>query len=103
MWDLLWKKRHWGSSFSFGGGFLHTVACIIKIIRTASLTTTLKGVYFIYILLPLHVLPLLAIFRRNIQLFQEATLPTTDPLFCVIRSYFYMLGKFCRCLFNVRL
>jgi hypothetical protein len=44
---------------------------------------------------------LLAIFRWNIQLFQEATLPTTDPLFCVIRSYFYMLGKICRCLFNV--
>jgi hypothetical protein len=46
--------------------------------------------------------PLLAIFKQNAQLFQEATSLTTDPLFCVITSYLlYMFGKFCRCLFNI--
>jgi hypothetical protein len=37
--------------------------------------------------------PLLVIFRRTTQLFQEATLPTTDPLFCVIGLIFICLAN----------
>jgi hypothetical protein len=46
--------------------------------------------------------PLLAIFRRNTHLFLEVISPTTDPLFRIIRFYFNILGKFCRCPLNVR-
>jgi hypothetical protein len=42
--------------------------CILsRLLEEQSLATTLKGVYFIYILLLLHVLALLAIFRWNTQ------------------------------------
>jgi hypothetical protein len=39
--------------------------------------------------------PLLAIFMRNTQLFQEAALPTTDPLFYAVGPIFIRLFLWC--------
>jgi hypothetical protein len=39
---------------------------------------------------------LLAIFKWNTQLFLEVISATVDLLFCIIRLYFNLLGKFCR-------
>jgi hypothetical protein len=85
-------------------GFCIMLCILSRLLEEPSLTTTLKDVYFIYILLPLHVSALVGHLQaENTQLFQEATSPTTDPLFCVIRSNFYMLVKFCHCQFTVHL
>jgi hypothetical protein len=67
-----------------------------RLLEEPSLATTLQRVYLtFYIFLRLHVRPLLAIFMRNTQLFYEVTSLTTDPLFCVIRSYLlHMFGKY---------
>jgi hypothetical protein len=67
------------------------VYTFFRLIEVPPLATTLKGVYFIYILLPLHVSVPVGHLQADTQLFQEDTLPTTDPCFVLLGPIFICL------------
>jgi hypothetical protein len=56
----------------------------VKVIGSAVPCNNPLKCLFIYICYRYMFRPLLAIFRRNIQLLLEVIAPTTDPLFCVL-------------------
>jgi hypothetical protein len=63
-------------------GYCHLKSNIyrgLRLLEELSFATTLQGVLFIFCRYMFR--PLLAIFRRNTQWFQEATSTTMDPLF----------------------
>jgi hypothetical protein len=74
-----------------------------RLLEEPSLATTLKGVYFIYMLLPLHVSALTGHLQEEYTIISGSYFLQRIRCFVLLGPIFICLAKFCRCLVNVHL